>query len=158
MSVLSSLKLVAAKKPTFVSPVQARRNKLSTRLWEQIELAKAQSNGTVFAPTRTKTIRDDEGNTRTVERSRRIKQWWFVSEAGKVCIAIRYGARVLELAKGKSAIEVATPADLIMPSSRLSSTLRELMQNSRGLSIKRRLTSAPSKNKLNSATVISIFP
>ena len=103
----------AAKKPTFVSPVQARRNKLSTRLWEQIELAKAQSNGSVFAPTRTKTIRDEDGNTRTVERSRRIKQWWFVSEAGKVCIAIRYGARVLELAKGKSAIEVATPAELI---------------------------------------------
>ena len=113
MAIFSTLKLVAAKKPTFVSPVQARRNKLSTRLWEQIELAKAQSNGGVFAPTRTKTIRDDDGNTRTVERSRRIKQWWFVSEAGKVCIAIRYGARVLELAKGKSAIEVATPADLI---------------------------------------------
>ena len=113
MAIFSTLKLVAAKKPTFVSPVQARRNKLSTRLWEQIELAKAQRNGSVFAPTRTKTIRDDDGNTRTVERSRRIKQWWFVSEAGKVCIAIRYGARVLELAKGKSAIEVATPAELI---------------------------------------------
>ena len=113
MAIFSTLKLVAAKKPTFVSPVQARRNKLSTRLWEQIELAKAQRNGTVFAPTRTKTIRDDDGNTRTVERSRRIKQWWFVSEAGKVCIAVRYGARVLELAKGKSAIEVATPAELI---------------------------------------------
>ncbi len=113
MAIFSTLKLVAAKKPTFMSPVQARRNKLSTRLWEQIELAKAQSNGTVFAPTRTKTIRDDEGNTRTVERSRRIKQWWFVSEAGKVCFSVRYGSRVLELAKGKSAIEVATPADLI---------------------------------------------
>lgn len=113
MAIFSTLKLVAAKKPTFVSPVQARRNKLSTLLWEQIELAKAQSNGTVFAPTRTKTIRDDEGNTRTVERSRRIKQWWFVSEAGKVCFSVRYGYRVLELAKGKSAIEVATPADLI---------------------------------------------
>ncbi len=113
MAIFSTLKLVAAKKPTFVSPVQARRNKLSTRLWEQIELAKAQRNGTVFAPTRTKTIRDEEGNTRTVERSRRIKQWWFISEAGKVCIAVRYGARVLELAKGKSAIEVATPAELI---------------------------------------------
>jgi hypothetical protein len=113
MAIFSTLKLVAAKKPSFVSPVQARRNKLSTRLWEQIELAKAQSNGTVFAPTRTKTLRDEDGNTRTVERSRRIKQWWFVSEAGKVCFSVRYGSRVLELAKGKSAIEVATPAELI---------------------------------------------
>ena len=113
MAIFSTLKLVAAKKPTFVSPVQARRNKLSTRLWEQIELAKAQRNGTVFAPTRTKTIRDDDGNTRTVERSRRIKQWWFVSEAGKVCIAVRYGARVLELAKGKFAVEVASEKELV---------------------------------------------
>ena len=113
MAIFSTLKLVAAKKPTFVSPVQARRNKLSTRLWEQIELAKAQRNGTVFAPTRTKTIRDDAGNTRTVERSRRIKQWWFISDAGKVCFSIRYGSRVLELSKGKTAIEVATPAELI---------------------------------------------
>lgn len=113
MASLATLKLVAAKKPTFVPPVQARRNKLSLRLWEQIELAKAQRNGTVFAPTRTKTIRDEDGNSRTVERSRRIKQWWFISDAGKVCISIRYGARVLELGKGKTAIEVATPADLI---------------------------------------------
>ena len=60
-----------------------------------------------------KTLRDEDGNTRTVERSRRIKQWWFVSEAGKVCFSVRYGSRVLELAKGKSAIEVATPAELI---------------------------------------------
>ena len=113
MAIFSTLKLVAAKKPTFVPPVQARRNKLSTRLWEQIELAKAQRNGTVFAPTRTKTIRDEDGNTRTVERSRRIKQWWFISDAGKVCISIRYGARVLELSKGKTAIEVASPGELI---------------------------------------------
>ena len=113
MAIFSTLKLVAAKKPTFVSPVQARRNKLSTLLWEQIELAKAQSNGTVFAPTRTKTIRDEDGNTRTVERSRRIKQWWFISDAGKVCISIRYGARVLELSKGKTAIEVTSPGELI---------------------------------------------
>ena len=113
MAIFSTLKLVAAKKPTFVPSVQARRNKLSTRLWEQIELAKAQRNGTVFAPTRTKTIRDEDGNTRTVERSRRIKQWWFISDAGKVCISIRYGARVLELSKGKTAIEVTSPGELI---------------------------------------------
>jgi hypothetical protein len=80
MAIFSTLKLVAAKKPNFVSPVQARRNKLSTRLWEQIELARAQRTGTLFAPTRTRTIRDDDGNTRTVERSRRVKQWWFVSQ------------------------------------------------------------------------------
>lgn len=55
----------------------------------------------------------DEGNTRTVEHGRRIKQGWFVSKAGDVCFSVRYGSRVLALAKVKSAIEVTTPAELI---------------------------------------------
>jgi hypothetical protein len=44
---------------------------------------------------------------------KRIKPWWFVGENGKVCISIRYGAKVIELAKGKSAIEVSSPDALI---------------------------------------------
>jgi len=32
---------------------------------------------------------------------------------GKCCIAIRYGAKVIELAKGKTAIEVNNPEALI---------------------------------------------
>jgi len=42
-----------------------------------------------------------------------VRPWWFVAENGKVCLNVRYGNRVLELAKGKSAIEVANPAELI---------------------------------------------
>ena len=44
---------------------------------------------------------------------KRIKPWWFVAENGKCCIAVRYGSKVIELAKGKSAIEVANPDALI---------------------------------------------
>jgi len=36
-----------------------------------------------------------------------------VSETGKVCICIRYGAKLIELAKGKSAIEVSSGEELI---------------------------------------------
>jgi hypothetical protein len=32
---------------------------------------------------------------------------------GKVCLNIRYGSRLIELAKGKTAIEVASANDLI---------------------------------------------
>ena len=35
------------------------------------------------------------------------------SDTGKVCVSIRYGSKVLELSKGKSAVEVASPEDLI---------------------------------------------
>ena len=36
-----------------------------------------------------------------------------VSDTGKVCLQVRYGTRVLELAKGKNSIEVGTAAELL---------------------------------------------
>jgi hypothetical protein len=38
---------------------------------------------------------------------------WFVSETGKVYIQVKYGTRLLELAKGKNAVEVSTADELI---------------------------------------------
>lgn len=37
----------------------------------------------------------------------------FVAENGKVCLSVKYGAKVLELAKGKGAVEVTSPEELI---------------------------------------------
>ena len=113
MATLASLKLVIAKKPTQQPPVVHRRNKLSAKVHEQIELARAQNAGTVFAPTRTKTVTNTEGNRVQITQPNRVKAWWFVAENGKCCIAIRYGSKVLELAKGKTAIEVASGTALI---------------------------------------------
>ena len=50
MSLLNALKLTATQKPTHLHPVQQRRNKMAKRLWEQIELAKAQQAGTTELP------------------------------------------------------------------------------------------------------------
>lgn len=110
MATLASLKLVAARKPTQLSPVVVRRNKLSAKIHEQIQLARAQATGSAFAPTRTKTVTNTEGARVQITQPKRVKAWWFVSDGGKCCIAVRYGARVLELAKGKTAIEVASAA------------------------------------------------
>ena len=41
MTTLTTLKLVAAKKPRELPAVQLRRNRLSTRIWEQIQLARS---------------------------------------------------------------------------------------------------------------------
>jgi len=48
-----------------------------------------------------------------VESTKRVKQWWFATENGKLAINLRYGARMLELAKGKFAIEVASEKELL---------------------------------------------
>jgi hypothetical protein len=113
MATLASLKLVTAKKPATQSPVTQRRHKLSGNIQEQILLAKALSDGSTYTPTRTKTIKNPDGERVQVTQTKRIKPWWFTTDAGKVCIQIRYGAKVIELSKGKSAIEVTNPTALI---------------------------------------------
>jgi hypothetical protein len=113
MATLASLKLVTAKKPSQQNPVTNRRMKLSSKIQEQILLATAQSNGETYAPTRTKMVTYESGERVQVTQSKRIKPWWFVGEGGKVCIEIRYGTKVLEISRGKTAIEITSPAALI---------------------------------------------
>lgn len=113
MATLSTLKLSAAAKRN-VPAVQLRRNKLSNRLWEQIQLATAQQTGTEFAPVRTRSYKDENtGIRKLITTAKRVKQWWFTANNGKLIINVRYGARVIELAKGKTAVEVAGTADLV---------------------------------------------
>jgi hypothetical protein len=114
MSALAGLKLIAAKRPQAAPPMVQRRNKLSNQLFQQIELARCLSEGKTYAPTRLRNIKDKHtGERRTVEAVKRVRQWWFVSDTGKVCLQVRYGTRVMELARGKNSIEVANAAELL---------------------------------------------
>jgi len=113
MSTLNALKLSTAKKSLNTTPVVHRRNKLGKKLWEQIQLAQAHLAGKQFTTTRYQTVRDEDGVRRSVEVPKRVRAWWWNSDNGKIALNVRYGARVVELAKGKSTIEVAAPTDLI---------------------------------------------
>ena len=114
MSTLATLKLVTAKKPQNLAPIVLRRNKLSNRLWEQIQFAKSQAENTKFEPVKYRTITDTEtGLRKQIQVSKRIKPWWFVAENGKVCVSIKYGSWTIELAKGKPSVEVASAGDLV---------------------------------------------
>ena len=114
MSTLAALKLTATKKPNQIPQVLQRRNKLAKRIWEQIELAKAEQTGGQFAVSRFRSYTDKEtGLRKQVETQKRIKAWWFVGDNGKLALAIRYGSKVLELAKGKFAVEVVATTELV---------------------------------------------
>ena len=114
MSTLNSLKLVASKKNRSLSPVAHRRNKLAAKIHEQIELCEAQRTGAVYAPRRLRTVVDRHtGERKTIETVKRVKEWFWISDSGKINLAVRYGSRVLELAKGKNAIELASGDELI---------------------------------------------
>jgi hypothetical protein len=114
MSTLNTLKLVASQKPTSLPPVMQRRNKLVKRIWEQIELAKAEQAGTTFAPVKFRSYTDKEtGARKQVETNKRVKAWWFTADNGKLALSVRFGPKVLELAKGKFAVEVGARSDVV---------------------------------------------
>ena len=115
MSALANLKLIAAKRPVQLSPVIQRRNKVAKRISEQIALATAKQDGKSYAPTKQRKVTDAEtGESKTISVPKRIKPWWFVTTDNKLCVQLRYGAKVVEFAKGKSAVELAT-ADQLVP-------------------------------------------
>ncbi len=114
MSSLNNLKLVNAKRPAALPAVMVRRNKLLKKIHEQMQLAEAGLSGTTFTPTRLKYIRDLEtGLSRAVTVPKRIRPWWWTSDAGRLCLNVKYGANTLELSKGKFAIELDSPASLV---------------------------------------------
>ena len=121
MSTLTSMKLVVSKKHQSVAPIVVRRNKLCAKLHEQIELCEAQKSGTTYAPKRLKTFTDKHsGERKTIETVKRVKEWFWVSDSGKINLAIKYGAKTLPLnKKGANAIELTNGDELI-------ATLKEL--------------------------------
>ena len=114
MSAFSGLKLVAAKRPQTAAPAVVRRAKLAGQIAEQMELARACAAGTTYAPMRVRSVLDKATGLRSsVEHAKRVKQWWFTADTGRVCLQVRYGTRVLELAKGKHSIDVGSTTELL---------------------------------------------
>jgi len=110
---LQSLKVTAAKKSLAHNPQAHRRMKLAKKLWEQIQLAKAQAEGTNLTLTRFRTVTNDEGIRRSVEVPRRVRAWWWTTDTNKLALNLRYGARAVEFSKGKATVEIGAVADLV---------------------------------------------
>ena len=114
MSTIAGLKLVASKKSRSLSPIQLRRNKLAAKIHEQWQLCTARQAGEIYAPKRLRTVTNPQtGERTTVETVKRVREWFWINEAGKLNLAVRYGSKVLELARGKNAIELATGDELV---------------------------------------------
>ena len=114
MSALANLKLVTATRAVQLSPNMLRRAKMSSRIAEQIEMAQAKLDGKLYAPMKQRKMTDAEtGEIKTVSVAKRVKEWWFATENGKLCVSLRYGAKVVEIAKGKTAVELASDKELV---------------------------------------------
>ena len=115
VSALAKLKLVSSKRQRTINPVQVRRHKLVSRLHEQIELAKAKLEGRTYTPTRLRGYRNvDTGERRSMEVPKRVKEWFWIAENGKINLAIKYGAKTVSLnKKGANAIELTNGTELV---------------------------------------------
>jgi hypothetical protein len=108
MTVLNTLNFVTYNPTTNNNPIAMRRRKLVAKIDEQLALA-ADAD---YSPTKTKRVKDADGNESKVEVPKRVKRWWNQSNDGTVQVTIRYGSKPIEFEKGKRAISVATLADV----------------------------------------------
>ena len=114
MTVFTKLKLITSKKELNTSPIIVRRNKLVTKINEQIELAVANNEGRLYAPKRIKNVTNADGERVAIETTKRVKEWFWLTPTNKINLSLRYGSKTLLLnAKGANAIEVATANELI---------------------------------------------
>lgn len=114
MAVLSALKLVSATRTKVKDPVVQRRNKLVEKLLEQQLLAESKLTGRVYAPTKIRTVVDEAGDRKTIEVPKKVREWFWMGEGGKVNMSIKYGAATLYLnAKNATAIELPSMDELV---------------------------------------------
>jgi len=111
MSYLAKLTVTQLKRPQGLTPQEARRAKLIAKLEEQLALAQAQSEGKRLVITKPAWTRDEDGNKTRVQQERVVRAWWWPEGTG-LSMVVRYGARPLELSKGKRAISIAQVAML----------------------------------------------
>ena len=113
-SIMGTFKFTAAKKQVQLSPVQNRRAKLIQKLDEQIAIAQGMISGTAYTVNKITSFINDKGEEEITEVAKRLKNWWFMTDNGKLALTVRYGAKTLALnAKGMTAIEVADLDELV---------------------------------------------
>ena len=103
---LADVKLVSAVRPTFQDPVALKRLKFISRVSEQLEIANLLMKGEQIPFT---SFHDPI----SLKRPRKVSPWWWTDKDGKYLMAIKYGSKVIELAKGKPAVQAETLEQII---------------------------------------------
>ena len=108
MALLKSLKLSPYNPTNRNNSFLKRRRIIIAKIDEQILLA-TDSN---YKPTKIKWVRNEDGTERKLEIPKRVRRWWCGQQGGTILLTIRYGNKVIELEKGKNAIELSSKAEL----------------------------------------------
>lgn len=112
-NILKTLSLSVLPTIARMSAEQHRRSKLIAKLMEQKAIAEADHDGRAPALTRRRWVTTEQGTKTLIDAPKRIQRWWLNDAQGNCLLAVRYGSKVLELEKGKTAIVVGKPDNLI---------------------------------------------
>ena len=112
MAVLDQLTLASATPKRDTTPAGRFRRRLLDAVDLQIEIAKADGAGTELKRTRRRWVKNEAGGKELCSVPVRLRRWWWKDDAGKTYLSLRHGARLLEIAPGKQAIEVGAVEDL----------------------------------------------
>ena len=127
--------------------------KLNEKLKIQIEMAKALSQGEQYEAKGMKKVTDAvSGQTSLIEVSKRVKTWWFTNtDTKRVAVQLFYGNKVIDLAKGKNAVEVSNGDELIAVLLKLQEAVLDGSLDSQiavaAASVRARLKSKPLDNQ-----------
>ena len=105
MALLDGLKLSNVEKPNFRDPIVIRRSKMIKKLDEQIELLTNPTSPNSITVDK-KVCDDQTGELSVIKVEKRVIPWWWSNKEGKIFLSVKYGTRVVELKKGKPAIQI----------------------------------------------------
>lgn len=114
MTIIAKLNITNVNRPRQLPVILQRRNKLVNALHDQLELAKAEAEGREYLKTRRRHLKNPvTGEYAEAVVNRKPRAWYWTADDGKIYISMRYGTKVIEIAKGKSAIEVGEKRQLV---------------------------------------------
>ena len=105
MPFLSQLNIVKSIRPNHHPIAQLRRNKLISKLHNQLLNIQSKIKGEEYFVTKTQKVKKDNGDMVEILRQRKIREWWYENDDGKLIFEIKYGINKIEFEKGKNGIE-----------------------------------------------------
>ena len=112
-NILKKLSLSVLPTSLGMSPEQHRRTKLIGKLMEQKAIAEADRDGLEPNIMQRRWVTTENGGRTAINAPKRIKRWWVQDVTGNWLLAIHYGSKVIEIEKGKTAIVVGNPDQLV---------------------------------------------
>ena len=113
MSTFSTLKLSAASPRQQLSPTDRQRRKLLEQLDLQIKAATSAIAGETFQHEVQRWVRQNGSAEKVLTTiTRQVRPWWWTNPVGLVMLSLRQGNRIIDIAEGKSSIEVGELAGL----------------------------------------------